>query len=267
MNKSMKIINTVAFLAMIIVNLLANIVPFGGKTTGEVSAAYPNLFTPAPITFAIWGVIYVLLAGFILYQWGIFDKGILSSGLVRHIGIWFTVTCVLNIAWILLWHSDAIGFSTLCIAGLLISLVILQKKTSIYSDGIRGYALFRAGFDIYFGWIIVASIANVSVFLTKYNWNGFGLSDSFWMSVILIAGAIIGIATVVVSRKYLSGAAVIWAYTGILIRHFSSDGFNGRYPFVIAMTLLGIIAIICSIAITADRSKVHILGFTGENPG
>ena len=51
----------ITFLAMVLVNALANILPINGRQTGEVSDAYGNLFAPAGITFAIWGVIYFLL--------------------------------------------------------------------------------------------------------------------------------------------------------------------------------------------------------------
>lgn len=65
---------TVNFLGMIVVNMLANILPINGVTTGQVSDSYPNLFAPVGITFAIWGLIYLLLAGYTLYQLGFFQK-------------------------------------------------------------------------------------------------------------------------------------------------------------------------------------------------
>ena len=85
---------------MVAVNALANLLPIGGNTTGQVSEAYPNLFTPAPVTFAIWGAIYLLLAVFVLYQWEIFDGGA-SSAVVRvDIEPWFLISCLLNIGWL-----------------------------------------------------------------------------------------------------------------------------------------------------------------------
>ena len=69
---TIKIINMVTFLAMVTVNALANILPINGVGTGEVSDFYANLFAPAGITFSIWGVIYLLLALFVLYSFGAF---------------------------------------------------------------------------------------------------------------------------------------------------------------------------------------------------
>jgi translocator protein len=57
-----------AFAIMIFMNYLANALPLGGRTTGELSTQYPNLFVPAGITFSIWGLIYLLLLGFCVLQ-------------------------------------------------------------------------------------------------------------------------------------------------------------------------------------------------------
>lgn len=66
---AMKWANTVSFAVMLTVNMLANLIPLNGKTTGEVSESYPNLFTPVPITFAIWAVIYLFMGAFVIWQW------------------------------------------------------------------------------------------------------------------------------------------------------------------------------------------------------
>jgi hypothetical protein len=58
---------------MISANALANILPVNGVSTGQVSDAYQNLFTPAGLTFSIWGLIYLLVAGYVLYTLGFFQ--------------------------------------------------------------------------------------------------------------------------------------------------------------------------------------------------
>ena len=64
----LKITAIIGFLAMIYVNYLANALPIGGVTPGEASDAYANLFTPAGITFSIWGLIYLLLGAYVIFQ-------------------------------------------------------------------------------------------------------------------------------------------------------------------------------------------------------
>jgi len=45
--------NIAAFIAVIIINFQAVNLPIGGMTTGALANLYPNLFTPAGLTFSI----------------------------------------------------------------------------------------------------------------------------------------------------------------------------------------------------------------------
>lgn len=253
--KTMKWINTIAFAAMLSVNALADLIPIGGSTTAEVSAAYPTLFTPAPVTFAIWGLIYLMMLFFVIYQWR--GKGE-NGSVVQEIGPWFAVSCIMNIAWIFSWHLGAIELSVIYIAGLLISLAAVERSLDFVSEGgLARRAAVNLGFDLYFGWIIAAAIANVSVLLVKLNWNGFGHSDVFWTVVMLLVGAIITCLSVITEGRWMSALAVIWAYTGILIRHFSVGGFAGQYPTVIVTALIGIAAMTACVFIEVLSHTKH----------
>lgn len=60
--------NLAAFMLVVVLNVLSNALPINGQTMPEISAKYPSLFTPAGFTFSIWGVIYVALLLFVIYQ-------------------------------------------------------------------------------------------------------------------------------------------------------------------------------------------------------
>lgn len=254
--KTMKWVNTIAFLAMIIINMLSNLLPLGGKTTGQISDAYPNLYTPTGMTFSIWGVIYLLVGLFILYQWGFFSAPDEGNRTASKIGILFAVSCAFNILWILCWHSDAIGLSVLSIVGLLLTLILIQARIKSDTVGMAQRIAVNAGFDIYYGWIIAATIANVSVWLVKTEWNRFGLSETFWTTAVILVGAAIGIGVVMIGRNRLAGLALIWAYTGILTKHLSGDGYGGKYPIIIAAVVLSIVGLLISI-ITKSISSAN----------
>lgn len=243
-NKSLKWLNTVLFAATVIVNALANILPIGIGDTGAVSGEYPNLFAPAGITFAIWGVIYAALLLFILYQWGIFDKGEHSDKVVDSIGYSFAVSCLFNIAWIFAWHNDVIWLSLIFMVLLLISLIVIGNRIDHTDDKGFSYLAVNAPFDLYLGWVIAATIANVSTFLVSVGWDGFGISEVFWTCAVLIVGSVIGALCVLLKRKYFAGLGVIWAYIGVLIRHIGKSGFDGKYPAVIACAFIGIAIIV-----------------------
>lgn len=88
-------------------------------------------------------------------------------------------------------------------------------------------------FNVYLGWITVATIANVTVFLVSVGWKGFGISDFIWTSVVLVVGAMIGILRINKSKNISYGLVFVWAYFWILFKHLSPSGFNGNYPSII----------------------------------
>src|SRR5690348_11470860 len=99
----LQLLNIIAFVAMVVVNGLADFLPINGRTTGQVSAEFPNLFVPAPITFSIWLLIYSLLFLFCMYQGSsLFEdekKGMDKKEHVAEvIGYRFIISCILNIA-------------------------------------------------------------------------------------------------------------------------------------------------------------------------
>ena len=194
------------------------------------------------MTFAIWGLIYILMGVFILYGWGVFDKWGNSKRIVLKIGPWFAISCAFNIGWIFSWHYDAILLSTVMIVGLLVSLIFITRILGDSELGKADKLCADAGFGIYYGWIIAATIANVAVLLTKAGWNGFGLTPSFWTCIVIAVGALIGTLVAVNDKKYLPTIAVIWAYIGIVIRHTSPEGYAGEY-FAVILTVIFSIAL------------------------
>lgn len=242
--KTLKLVNTIAFLAMIAVNALANLIPLGGKTTGQISEMYPSLFTPAPYTFTIWGLIYLWLAIFIIYQWEAFDNGIHSSDIREIVGLWFAISCVFNIAWIVCWHMNAIGLSMIAMLGLLLSLIVIETKLSSLDEFLFQHLLFKPAFQIYLGWIIAASISNLSIFLAKIGWIIPGTMGSIWTILMLITGAFVASAVIWLFHNRFAGIAIIWAYIGIIVRHASDKGYAMRYPWILTF------AIICTILMT-----------------
>ena len=174
----LKALNTVFFVLMVLVNALANILPIGGVNTGQVSDSYPNLFAPAGITFTVWGVIYVLLALFILYQWGAF-KGKSGAGMeaALRIGPYFILSSAANIAWIFSWHYNIIPLSLALMIVILVTLIRAYQKINAGALSFKEKIFVRLPFSIYFGWITVATIANVTTLLVYLGWGGFGIGE------------------------------------------------------------------------------------------
>lgn len=245
-NNLTKILVIVTFLAMIIVNGLANILPINGQNTGQVSNYYKNLFVPAAITFSIWGIIYVLLAGYTLYQLVFFqgNKSEIKSYLLYKVGIYFSISSVANGAWVFAWHYHLIPLSMVFMFVIVVSLILITKEIKNYELSLREKVFIKLPFSVYFGWITVASIANIVTLFVSLGWNNFGTTQWVWTSILILVGAIIGSVVTIKNRDIAYGVVIIWAYIGILIKHMSQNGFAGFYPAIIVTVIICIITLI-----------------------
>ncbi len=220
----MKYLNLIAFGLMVYMNYLANALPINGKTTGQLSAAYPNLFVPAGITFSIWGVIYMMLLAFVIIQFMVHNKPLIAS-----IGWLFVISCVLNAAWIVAWHYEQLPLSLLIMLGLLATLVIININIMKFP------AFFtRATFGIYLGWICIATIANVTAVLVGYQWGGWGISDQGWAIIMIAAGTLISMAVIYKLDNPFVALAVTWAFVGIILNRAND------FPAIVTAASIGI---------------------------
>lgn len=230
---------------MIVVNVLANSLPINGVDTGVISDSYPNLFAPAGITFAIWGLIYLLLALFTFYQLGIINKNDeISTELLNKVGILFSISSIANTIWIFTWHYQVIWLSIVFMLVILISLIKIVNAIKEEKLSSKEKFFVKLPFSIYFGWITVATIANTTTLLVSLNFKGFGISETIWTVLIIIIGAIIGIITLLRNRDYFYGLVIIWAYFGIIIKH--TTVFNSMYPAVVITAIISIVFLIAA---------------------
>ena len=138
----LRLINALAYLLMVTVNVLANVLPIGGMTTGDISDAYPNLFAPAGFTFSVWGLIYVLLGGFVLYQLGVIGKkNPISPAAMAAVGPYFAVSSLANTVWIFAWHNNYILASLILMVILFLCLAAIFVRVGKLDLSPRGKAL------------------------------------------------------------------------------------------------------------------------------
>ncbi|MCF7835078.1 tryptophan-rich sensory protein [Candidatus Gracilibacteria bacterium] len=218
------IANIVGFIAVLVINYLATSLPIGGMTTGELSDLYPNLFTPAGITFSIWGLIYLALTGFVVWQIvDLYKKK--SLGITKKIGIWFLFSCVINIGWIFAWHYKLVWLSVIIMILFLIVLIVIANKVLIGKKlGNRGDKLLvQIPFSLYLGWISVATIANISTWLVNTGWNMRGMTDIFWTIVVIIVAALLALISLYKKYNIIFALVVIWAFIGIIIKRIGVD--------------------------------------------
>lgn len=216
------VIHALGVAAVIVVNALANVLPINGLNTGEISDMYPNLFVPAGITFSIWGLIYLLLIIWVVFQ---FRSASSNPEEVRRSFPWFIMTCIANILWIFTWHYLLPLLSLAVMLLLLLSLIKLYRSMGIGWNSAPASVRYihHLPVSVYLGWISVATIANVTAVLVHYNWGGFGLSEPFWTVLVMIVGILLGLAMIVRRGDIIHPLVVLWAYIGILIKRTTAE--------------------------------------------
>ncbi|EFM11573.1 uncharacterized membrane protein, putative permease [Paenibacillus curdlanolyticus YK9] len=218
-----RLLNIAMLIVMLVVNFLAERLPIGGVTTGEVSAQYPTLVTPANYAFSIWTLIYALLIGFAIYQTTPVGAG---KPAIRAIGPWFAVTCGLNAAWLLLWHHYKITSSAYVMLALLLSLVYLYVRTRLAGgEPTFGERLFvHLPFSLYFGWISVASMVNFSVVLSirVSGWHSLEVSQTAWAIGLLLFAVILGYLVGWLFRDPVYPLVIAWGLTAIAIKQHAT---------------------------------------------
>jgi hypothetical protein len=231
--------NILAFAVVIVVNTMANAVPLGGQTTGEVSAKYPSLFTPAGYVFSIWGLIYLGLAVFVVWQALPAQRSNQNLAAIR---IPFLINCACNAVWIFLWHYDLLLLSMLFMLVILGSLIHVYRTLNIgLSDAtVKEQWIVHLPFSIYTGWITVATIANLSALQINAGWDNVGLDAPTWTIIKLaLAGSIA--ATVLFRRRDIAFVLVaIWASAGIAVEHAAIPVVSGAGTVI---ALLGVFLI------------------------
>ncbi|MBE8723004.1 hypothetical protein [Sphingobacterium pedocola] len=216
--KSIVILNTVSLIITLVINYLSNTGFFNGNTMKTVSDRYDNLFTPASYAFSIWGLIYLFLISHIIYSISI-RKSEHENSIIKVIGIWFSLSSILNSVWVVCWLNDYIGLSVCIMIALL--LVLLKIITNIHANynrpSLKTKVFVFLPFSLYAGWISVALIANIAAFLTKIKWDGWGASEMTWtVAMILIAG-LVNVLMIWKKNLISFGLVGIWALIAVAI--------------------------------------------------
>jgi hypothetical protein len=254
---TLSILNLIGFLGTIVVNGLANALPLNNKTTGELSDQYPNLFVPAGLTFSIWGVIYILLAIFVIYGLVISIKNnTQKTAFIENIGILFFISSLANIGWIFAWHYEILPLSLVLMLVILGSLITIYLRLHIGksdSSSSEKY-LVHLPFSVYLGWITIATIANVTAVLVDINWNTFGLGEQFWAVAVIIVGIAIALSVLFTRKDIFYCLVVDWALLGILLKRLAD---STPVQSVIIISIIGMALISVGIIAQIVRKRVY----------
>ncbi len=232
----------ISYMIAISFNALANILPFNGNLSKDISDKYMSLFTPAPYTFSIWGIIYLFLAIYVYRMLFIkYDKKDLMD--YEKIGNYFILSNIINCIWVLCWHYDLIILTVIFIIILLFVIYKLYRLLNLKND-----IFSLAGFSMYFSWLTVATIANIVTLLVKYNINSyFGFREELVTVFVLIVALLVFISTGFKYSDPIYFGVAIWSFIGILSAHI--DTWNNNFPVVINIIYLSTFILVIALVI------------------
>lgn len=225
MTRNLAIWNFLSVILSIIVSYFSQAVRLNNNTIGSVSDQYENLFTPADYAFSIWGLIFIGLIAYSIFQinCAFFREG--ESELIRRTGPWFIIANLANTAWVIAWLFEETWLSVILMFVILGSLIMIIWRTKMELWDAPPEIIAFAWWPICFfaGWITVAAIANVAAYLTKIGWRGWFLSEVQWTILMLCMVMMINIL-IVYKRNMREFALVgVWALFAIYRRHLGES--------------------------------------------
>jgi hypothetical protein len=239
----LRVANFLAFLGTVAINALAVTLPLNGRSTGELSDAYPNLFVPAGLTFSIWGIIYLLLGVYAVFQL------VAHRPFIDRIGWAFVFSSVANMGWIVSWHYEQVLVSFLVMLVLLACLIAIYLRLFIgrSTGSAREKWLVHVCFSVYLGWITVATVANATALLVDAGWGRFGLSEAFWAVFVICAATLITLLMLLRRGDVFHALVVLWAFLGIILKRSAAGDPTSRTVVTAAAVCMGLVFVVGAI--------------------
>jgi len=241
------LINLFGVLVVIGVNYLANAWEFNGQSTGEVVNKDPVPFQPADWTFAIWVLIYALLLVFAVA--GLLPAGRRHSRLQR-VSPYFLVANVANVLWIVFWHWEQFTVTFVLMLVLLVSVLGIylglrftnpfRRKGATRKPPLFERLTMRIPFSVYLGWILVAALSNLMVWLDRSGWHGGPFSLRVWAVLFMLVGALVAAVFVFTARDGLIPAVMAFGFAGIANHAWSDSALLAVAAVVLVVVCAGL---------------------------
>lgn len=261
--KSLALLNLIFYSIAFIVSNLSQLKIFGGVTNADISNKYDTVFTPAGVTFAIWGVIYLSLFVFTIrslikaHKEDIHSE---NSQDVLRIGNLFIINNIATTFWVFAFTYEYILTSTILIIIQLVSLTMIFVKLNLFdrSKTFANRAFTQFPLTIYFAWLCVANVANISVCLVYFHWEGLGVNAGIWASSLVAVLILLSVFIILAKRNWFFGLVAIWSLYGIYLKRTSID--PQQYPLLMRVCLYGmaILALLVIVRIVLNvKHKNH----------
>jgi benzodiazapine receptor len=212
-----QLVTVTTYVATLAINGAANALPINGQQTAEISDRFDVFVIPAGYVFSIWGLIYLLLGAFTVWQALPRNR---EDETARSLGYLPAISGVLNASWVLLFQYEVFALTVPVMIALLVTLIAIHLRLWARRDALHGtrFWVVRVPFSVYLGWITVATIANIA-----QTGAALGISAAPETSALIAAGVLL-VGTAIAARFTFRfrdaayGLVIVWAYVGILVK-------------------------------------------------
>ncbi|UYZ61783.1 hypothetical protein [Hymenobacter weizhouensis] len=197
--------------ANVFLNYYANTRAFNNQTNAVVSAKYPTLLTPAGYAFSIWGLVFL---GLLVYAtWQLLPaqrQHPLPAAVARPL----TLVNLLTASWSIVFAYELLPLSVVVMLLILAGLAVVYGRSRQFISRRQAPAWVSVPFGLFLGWISVATVVNVTVWLGT-RWQP-GAEQSLQVAIVLV-GVVAGLALNVTRRfrELAYPAAVAWGLLAI----------------------------------------------------
>ncbi|MBF9255164.1 hypothetical protein I2I11_17835 [Pontibacter sp. 172403-2] len=260
--KTLAVLNTLFFLLHLVPSQLTQLKLFNNQTIGDVSDKYPALFTPAGITFSIWGIIYLALAAFCIYHLIKAYKAPADHDAnidLQRSGYLFMANNLATGFWTIAWVNEWLVISVVLILIQLATLLAMHLRLGIFnaSRSVASKWFTQVPLGLYFGWIIIATVANISSALVGLGWGGFGLDDGLWTAMMIVVATLIMVFVVFTRANPFVGLVGMWALYGIILKHHELGVADSPQIIMTAWAGLAALALLTAIIFFRNVNKLN----------
>lgn len=247
-----QLITLLAIASTFLFNLWSNLAPINGQNIGELSDTLFQdvLIIPANYAFIIWGLIYVGLFIFAVFQ---FRSAQANNPRLRAAGYWLVIACAAQNVWVVLFLLRQFVLSVVPMAVILLSLSLYYQGLRVGDEDIPKKEVWRAHvpISVYMGWISVATIVNVAIALYSFGWTGGGVSPVGWTVIMVAIAALIGIWLLLQRGDVAFPLVLVWAFVAIAVKHLDK-------PLIASVAVsLGAVLLIFSLWQMSQQARIN----------
>lgn len=215
-----------------------------------------TFIAPDGPAFSIWSVIYVGLAGYVVWQW---LPATNRSAWARASRLPAAPAIALNGVWLLVVFADLVWLSVAVILGIALSLgLVLARTSGLASEGLPSQVWVALTFGLYLGWVCVATCANIASALLGAGFEPDAATGE-WITVGVLAVVVVLTAWLLrrTDQRWFRlalAAAVVWGSAWVSTGRFTGDLRSDVVGYAAAATAVVVAALGAWAVLRADRA-------------